>query len=319
MAEWVPWVAFLGGVVVLLALDLGVFHRGEHVMSVRAALAWTAGWIGLAMAFAALVWSWKGAAAGQEFLAGYFIEKALSVDNIFVFVLVFAAFAIRAVDQHKVLFWGIIGAIIMRAAFIFAGVALLERFHWLIYVFGAFLVYGAYKMWKGDTEDIDLERNPVVRLFRRFMPLDCTYVGHGFTVVRDGVRMATPLLLALVAIETADLIFALDSVPAVLAISRDPFIVFTSNIFAILGLRSLYFALAGCLDRFHYLHYGLALVLGFVGLKMLLIDIIHVPTLVALGLVLGTVIASMLISLARPVHREIDPEPGACEDERLSA
>lgn len=316
LAELLPWIGFVAGVAVMLALDLGVFHRGEHKMGVKEALTWSAVWIALAMAFAGGVWMWKGAQAGQEFLAGYFIEKSLSIDNLFVFVLVFGALAIKPIHQHKVLFWGIFGAIAMRIVFIIGGLKLLESFHWIIYVFGAFLIYTAVKMWKGDDEDVDPEKNPIVKFVKRFMPVDCRHEGHSFTVVKDGVRYLTPLALALVAIESADLVFAVDSVPAVLAVSKDPFIVFTSNVFAILGLRSLYFALAHCVERFEYLHYGLAMVLGFVGTKMLASDIVHLPTWAAIGVIVALVGGSIAYSMHRTrtctavfPDREPEPEP----------
>lgn len=306
VSAFLPWVLFLIGVVVFLALDLGVIHRKDEVMSVSSALKWSAFWVALSLAFAVFVWLWHGAVPAQEFLAGYLIEKALSVDNLFVFVLVFSALGITAKFQHKVLFWGVLGALVMRAVFIFGGIALLERFHWVIYVFGALLIYTGIKMWKSDETEMDVEANPVVRLAERFLPVDCTPDQDRFFVVKNGVRMATPLFLALIAVESADLVFAIDSVPAVLAISRDPFIVFTSNVFAIMGLRSLYFALAGCVERFHYLHYGLSVVLGFVGAKMLLVDVVHLPVGLSIGFIIATVGASIGYSLYKT-------RDGACE------
>ncbi len=294
-----PWTLFGAVVVGLLALDLFVVHRDDKEITLRDSLGWSAFWIALALVFAGVVWVWQGPDMAQQFVTGYLIEKSLSIDNLFVFVLIFAAFGIGRHLQHKVLFWGVFGAIVMRLVFIFGGIALLERFGWLVYVFGALLVVTAVKMWRGSSESMNVTGNPVVRLAERFLPIDCSIKSSGFSVVRDGKRVFTSLLLALLAIEAADLVFAVDSVPAVLAVSQDPFIVFTANVFAILGLRSLYFALAGCVERFAYLHYGLAVVLGFVGVKMLLADFWHVPTPVALGVIVTAIAASIGFSWYR--------------------
>jgi tellurite resistance protein TerC len=320
LSSALPWVGFFAVMGILLALDLGVFGRREETVSMRSALARTAAWVALAFAFAGSVWWWKGPQAAQEFVAAYLIEESLSVDNIFVFVLIFTGLGILPRHQHKVLFWGIIGAVVMRALFIVAGVRLITQFHWVIYVFGAFLLFTAFKMWNDAGIEIDLETSPAVKLLRRLMPVATDDTGHAFVIVRDGVRMATPLLLALVAIESADLIFAVDSIPAVLAVSRDPFIVLTSNIFAIMGLRSLYFAVAGCMERFHYLHYGLSLVLGFVGLKMLLVDLVHIPIPVALGVVAAIVGGSIAVSwwATRGRACPVEPEPGPKPSELAS-
>lgn len=296
-AGYVPWLLFGIAIVVLLLIDLLVAHRDDHETSVKEAIWWSVGWIGLALAFGAGLWWWQGAAVAQQYLAAYLIEKSLSVDNLFVFVVVFSALGIAAKYQHKVLFWGILGAIVFRLVFIFGGIALLERFHWIIYVFGGFLVFTAIKMWRTSEADADPHKNPLVRLAERYLPIDCRYQGGEFAYRADGRLVFTGLALGLIAIESADLVFAVDSVPAVLAISSDPFIVFTSNVFAILGLRSLYFALAGCMQRFHYLHYGLALVLGFVGAKMLLVDVVHVPIPLSIAVIVLTVGASMAYSV----------------------
>ncbi len=287
------WIGFTALVLGLLALDLGVFHRHAHVVRFREALGWSVVWVALALAFnAALAWQY-GYDRGLEFFTGYLIEKALAVDNIFVFLIIFATFRVPTEYQHRILFWGILGALVMRAVFIFAGAALLERFHWIIYVFGAFLVVTGIKLLFQSEADLHPERNPVFRLFTRFVPSVPEYHGSRFTIVQNGRRYATPMLLVLVCIEATDLVFAVDSIPAIFAVTKDPFIVFTSNIFAILGLRAMFFLLAGVMDRFHYLKVGLALVLGFVGTKMLLIDVYKIPIGVSLGviaLILGTAI-----------------------------
>ncbi|PIF62626.1 MULTISPECIES: TerC family protein [Flavobacterium] len=291
------WIGFNVFVLLMLALDLGVFNRKAHEVSIKEAMIWTGVWITLAMCFNGLIYYWQGEVKALEFFTGYVIEKALSVDNIFVFVLIFSYFKIPAIHQHRILFWGIIGALIMRAAFIFAGVALLEKFHWTIYVFGAILIYTGYKMLKQKEIIIEPEKNPLIKLFRRVMPVTNELHGGKFFVKQDGKRFATPLFLVLVLIETTDLIFAADSIPAILAITQDHFIVYTSNVFAILGLRSLYFALAGMMDKFRYLSKGLALILIFVGLKMLLADFYKLPIQIALLVILVILILSIAASL----------------------
>ncbi len=292
------WTGFIAFVLAMLALDLGVFHRTAHKVTVKEAGIWSVVWVGLALAFNAGIWQLYGADKGMEFLTGYLIEKSLSVDNIFVFVLIFSAFSVPDAYQHRVLFWGILGALVMRAIFIGLGSALLMKFHWVLYIFGAFLVGTGVKMLIFRNQEFDPRTNPVFRLFRRFVPAVDTYHGPAFTVVKEGKRYATPLLLVLVAVELTDLVFAVDSVPAIFAITKDPFLVFTSNIFAILGLRSLYFLLAGVVDKFHLLKVGLSLVLVFVGLKMLVVDFFKFPTAWSLGvigfLVGGSVAASLL-------------------------
>jgi tellurite resistance protein TerC len=318
------WVGFNVFVLAMLALDLGVFHRKAHAVSVKEAAGWSAFWIALALIFNYGIYHFMGPRQGLEFLTGYLVEKALSVDNIFVFVLIFSYFRVPPMYQHRVLFWGILGALLMRGAMIGAGAVLIERFHWIIYVFGAFLVFTGIRMATQGEPDIEPESNPVIRLVRRFVPVTAVYHGQKF-LVREAVvpggplrRVATPLLVVLVMVETTDLIFAVDSIPAVFAITRDPFLVYTSNVFAILGLRALYFLLAGVIHKFHYLQLGLAVVLVFVGTKMLLVDIYHVPIGISLGviaLVLGTSVAA---SLAFPkqaeahdpvVHDPLEPQP----------
>jgi len=294
------WIGFTVFVLAMLALDLGVFHRKAHEVKVREALAWTAIWIALALSFNVAVYFWFGSERAFEFLAGYVIEKALSVDNIFVFLIVFSVFAVPAKLQHRVLFWGIIGALIMRAIFIVLGATLLHHFHWIAYIFGAFLVLTGIKMLVQRGGEVHPERNPIFRLFRRFVPSVDDYRDGQFTVVENGKRYATPLLLVLVAIEATDLVFAVDSIPAIFAVTTDPFIVYTSNIFAILGLRALFFALAGIMGKFHYLKVGLSLVLVFVGTKMLIAGIYKIPILASLGIIAALLAGSVVASLLRP-------------------
>ena len=289
---------FLVGLGVLLVLDLGVFNRRAHAPGPREALTWTALCISLALAFNGWLWWRFGSQPALEFLTGYVIEYALSVDNIFVFIIIFSYFAVPAEFQHRVLFWGILGAVALRATFIVLGAALLESFHWIIFVFGAFLVYTGVKIVVQRETEIHPERNPVVGFFRRLMPIAPQYHGQKFLVRIDGKRYATPLLLVLVMVEATDVVFAVDSIPAIFAVTRDPFLVFTSNIFAILGLRALYFLLRSIIDKFHYLKFGIGLVLVFVGAKMLIAEFVHVPIGLSLGVILallgGSVVASLL-------------------------
>ncbi|HMK72084.1 MAG TPA: TerC family protein [Myxococcaceae bacterium] len=299
------WAGFLGFVLLMLGLDLGVFHRRAHEVSLREAALWSALWVALSFVFAAGVWWQFGSERALEFTTGYLIEKALSVDNIFVFVVVFGAFGIPALYQHRVLFWGILGALAMRAAFIFAGTALLQRFHWTIYIFGGLLLLTGLRLLGTRNQESHPERNPVIRLAQRTIPVSAGLAGGRFFVREGGRRLATPLFLALLAVEVTDLIFAVDSIPAIFAVTRDPFIVFTSNIFAILGLRSLYFLLAGIVSRFRYLKTGLALVLVFVGLKMVLADVYKIPIAASLGVVaalIGGAVALSLRAAPRPVE-----------------
>ncbi len=295
----------------MLALDLGVFNRKAHTVSVREAGIWTAVWVSLALVFNLGLYYIAGPQAGLEFLTGYLIEYSLSVDNIFVFVLVFSAFAVPSQYQHRVLFWGILGALVMRGAMIAAGAVLIENFHWIIYVFGAFLVFAGIRMFfSSEDETVDLENNAVLRFMRRVFPVTDGYRESNFTVVEQGRRMVTPLLLVLMMIEVTDLVFALDSIPAIFAITEEPFIVFTSNIFAILGLRSLYFLLAGIIHKFVYLRYGLAFVLTFVGVKMLVEAVdVHIPILASLGVIVAALATSIIASLLSPKSK--DPELGA--------
>lgn len=293
------WILFNVFVLAMLALDLGVFNRRAHSVTFREALGWSAVWMALAAGFAVLVYFWHGRAASLEFATGYLIELSLSVDNLFVFLVVFRYFRVPAELQHRVLFWGILGALITRGAFILAGVGLIQRFHWLIYVFGALLVYSGIKLLRQSDEDINPEKNPLLRLFRQWMPVTDDYVGERFWVRQPGLY-ATPLVVVLLVVETTDIVFAVDSIPAVLAITLNAFIVYTSNVFAIVGLRSMYFAVAGMMDLFEYLHYGLSLVLVLVGAKMLVSHYYTVPTAVALGTVAGVIAISVVASVVWP-------------------
>ena len=295
------WIGFNAFVLLMLALDLGVFHRKAHVVTFKESIAWTVAWVTLALVFNLGVAHYMGNEKGLEFFTGYVIEKSLSVDNVFVSALLFSYFAVPPILQHKVLFWGILGALAMRAVMIFLGAALIAKFAWIIYVFGAFLILTGIKMIVKREEEIHPERNPLVRWFKKIMPVTDDYRGDRFFVRENGVRMATPLFVVLLLVEFSDLIFAVDSIPAIFAVTKDPFIVYTSNVFAILGLRSLYFALAGVLDKFHYLKIGLGVVLGFVGVKMLLA---HSPwkidTHVSLGVIVVVLAASVVASLVWP-------------------
>jgi len=291
------WAAFLAFVAAMLALDLGVFHRRTRAIRLREALTWCAVWVSLAMCFNVLVYFWHGKQPALEFLTGYVVELSLSVDNVFVFILLFAYFRVPADYHHRVLFWGILGAVIMRAVFIFSGIAILERFHWVIYLFGALLVFTGIKMARPEQHKVNPDQNIVVRLARRFLPVADAYDGAHFLTRRSGRLMATPLLIVLFAVETTDLVFAVDSIPAILAITRDAFIVFTSNIFAILGLRSFYFALSGVMQMFRFLSAGLAVVLVFVGVKMLLSGYVHIPIEISLGLIASVLAGSIVLSL----------------------
>lgn len=298
------WIGFTAFVLVLLALDLGVFHRKTHEVSMREALGWSIVWIGLALGFMVAIGVWFGVERAEEFLAGFLIEKALAVDNLFVFAVIFSSFAVPPALQHRVLFWGILGALVMRALFIWLGAALLQQFHWVMYVFGGFLVLTGIKLLLQQEKELHPEQHPLVRLFKRLVPTVPDYHGTRFFLREKGRWYATPLLIVLLVIEGTDVVFAVDSIPAIFAVTSDPFIVYTSNIFAILGLRSLYFLLAGVIGKFHYLKVGLALVLAFVGVKMLLLDVYKIPIeislLVIITLLGGAVAASLLWPRSRP-------------------
>jgi tellurite resistance protein TerC len=302
-APWWAWVGFHAFVFLMLALDLGVFNRRIHAPTMREAGIWSAVWITLALIFNGLIFQGEGSQKGMEWFTGYVLEKSLSVDNLFVFVLVFQSFQVDLRHQHRVLFWGVLGALVMRAAMILAGTALLNRFEWMMYVFGGFLVYTGLKMLMTEEADADPTQNVIVRGFKRLVPYDETGGHEHFWVVREGRRFATPMLLVLLTIEVTDLVFAVDSIPAVLAVSRDPFVVYTSNIFAIMGLRSLYFLLAKMIDRFHRLKTGLAVVLAFVGVKMCIAEWIKIPVQYSLLVIAAVLSGSVVASLAGPRSR----------------
>jgi tellurite resistance protein TerC len=297
------WIGFLAFVVAMLALDLGVFHRRQHVVGPREAAAWSAAWISLALGFGAGVFFFAGPVPGEEFLAAYLVEKSLSVDNLFVFVVLFEALRIPRAQQHRVLFWGILSALVLRAVMIFAGAAMLSRFHWLTFVFGGFLIFTGWKLWTQPPgrEDAGIQR--ILRLVRRVLPTTPTLHGGHFLVREHGHWHATPLLVALAAIEISDVAFAVDSIPAVFAVSRDPFIVFTSNIFAILGLRSLYFLLADLMGRFVYLRPGLAAILTYVGVKMVIVPWVKIPSALSLGVIAGILVVAVVASVLRQRRR----------------
>ncbi|WP_020533496.1 TerC family protein [Flexithrix dorotheae] len=298
------WILFNAFVLVMLLLDLFVFNRKKKEVKVKDALLWSGFWIALALAFNALIYFWKGQTMALEFLTGYLIEKSLSVDNLFVFLVIFSYFNIPGKYQHKVLFWGVLGALISRAVFIFAGVKLIEQFHFTLYLLGGFLVFAGLKLMFQKEKEFEPEKSIAIKLIRMVFPITNELHEDKFFVRLNNVLHATPLFVVVFLIETTDVIFAMDSIPAILAVSKDPFIVFTSNIFAILGLRSLYFALSGIMNLFHYLKYGLATILAFIGTKILIADYYHMPVLVALGVVGGILILSVLVSVLFPQKAE---------------
>jgi tellurite resistance protein TerC len=305
------WIGFNVFVLGMLALDLGVFHRKSHTVSVKEATIWTAVWVSLALVFNTGIYfywntlipgsTYSNSEAALAFFTGYLIEKSLSVDNVFVIALIFGYFAVPAAYQHRVLFWGILGALVMRATMILAGAALLKEYHWIIYIFGAFLIFTGIKMATHKDEELHPENNPVIKLVRKLIPVTKDYEGDHFFVRHAGKIMATPLFLVLIMVETTDLVFAVDSIPAIFAVTQDPFIVYTSNVFAILGLRSLYFVLAGVIDKFYYLKMGLAVILTFVGVKMTLVDIYKIPTPASLGVIATVLAVAVIASLSVPV------------------
>ena len=294
------WIGFFIVILGLLALDIVVFNRKAHEVRLKEALLWSAFWISIALIFNVVVYFHLGPESAVQYFTAYIIEKSLSVDNLFVFLMLFSYFKVPAIYQHKVLFWGIVGALVMRMVFIFAGIALIDKFHWMLYIFGIILIYSGVKMVKSKDVEVNPEKNPVLKLFRKFMPVTDRYHGGSFFVQQDSRWYATPLIVVLLVIETTDVVFAVDSVPAVLAISRDAFIVYTSNIMAILGLRALYFALAGVMQLFRHLHYGLAAILVFVGFKMIATDWIHIPIMLSLGVIAGVLAVSIAASVLLP-------------------
>lgn len=294
-----PWIGFGAFVIAMLALDLGVFHRKARVIGTGEALLWSAFWISLAMAFNAIIYFWLGPQPALEFLTGYLIEKSLSVDNIFVFLLIFTYFKVPRELEHRVLFFGILGALVMRLLFIAAGVTLIQSFHFVIYIFGALLIVTSIRIAMEKGKEIHPERNPILKVLRRIVPVTEDYVGSRFLVRKSGSTYATPLLVVLVVVETTDVVFAVDSIPAILAITLNPFIIYTSNVFAILGLRALYFAIAGIIRMFRYLHFGLAGILLFVGVKMLISDFYEIPVVIALAVVGLALLVSILASIIK--------------------
>ena len=314
MPDIISWVIFAVAIFGLLALDLFVFHRDAKPVRMREAGAWVGVWVALGLAFGGWIFLTRGATSGGEYFAGYLIEYSLSMDNVFVFAVLFSYFGVPAAYQHRLLFWGVLGAIVFRAIFIVGGIALLERFHFVVYLFGLLLLFTAWRMVTAGTDNVDPSKNVFLRFIRRVIPVTDAFEGQGFFTRRDGKLWATPLFAALVVIETSDIMFAIDSVPAILAITTDTFIVFTSNAFAIMGLRSLYFLLAGLIDRFEYLKYGLAALLAFAGIKMLLSDVFHIDVWVSLGIIVAILGASIVVSLVATRDRHLPdaspPEPG---------
>ncbi len=304
--ESLLWAVFGVVILILFALDLGVFHRKSHEVGIKEALVWSGIWLAAAIIFNLLVYLWMGTESAIEFAAGYLVERTLSFDNLFVFLLIFTYFKVPSIHQYRVLFWGIVAALVMRGIFVVAGIELIEKFHWVIYLFGAILLVSGLKLaLRKDEEPIDVGRNPVLRFCKRFLPTTDQYGNGNFLLTLDGKRFITPLFVVLLVIETSDILFAFDSVPAILGITLNPTIVYTSNIFSILGLRALYFALAGCMIMFHYLNQGVTLILIFVGAKMLLSGFIEIPAAIALGVIVLVLGASIVLSLILP-----DPRSG---------
>lgn len=298
--DLMPWILFNVFILIMLAIDLFIFHRPAHGVSIKEAALWSIFWISLAMFFNVYIYYSRGTQDALDFLTSYLIEKSLSIDNLFVFLLIFNHFHTPKSSMHKVLFWGVVGALLMRALFIWFGITLISQFHWIIYVFGAFLVYTGIKLGIQKESEIDPEKNVILRIFQSLFPVSKAYDKNNFFVLKNGKYFATPLFVVLIAIETTDLIFAVDSIPAVLAITTNPFIVYTSNIFAILGLRSLFFVLSHVMGLFHYLHYALSFILTFIGIKMLLADIVKIPTVITLGIVFVVLLLSVIASIKYP-------------------
>ena len=303
-----PWILFNVFLITMLGLDLFVFHRHAHIIKLKEAIRWVALWISLAVIFGIGIWIFEGSSHAVAYFSAYVVEESLSVDNLFVFLMLFSYFQVPREYRHRVLFWGIVGAVVLRAGFIFGGIALINSFHWIIYVFGAFLIFTGIRMGMKKGEDPHPEANPILKLLRRYLPMSRGYHGGKFFTIENGRRLATPLLAVLVAVETTDIIFAVDSIPAVLSITTDPFIVYTSNMFAIMGLRSIYFALEGFADRLYYLHFGLATILIFLGFKMLISGIYHMPTFLSLLVIAIVLGISVIASLKRPPQLELPPE-----------
>ena len=304
--DWYIWAAFIAFIVLMLSFDLGVFHRKAHAVPFREAFIWTGVWVSLALAFGAITWAWRGSAVAQQYIAGYLIEWSLSVDNVFVWILIFTHFTVPKTYQHRVLFWGVLGAIVLRLIFILGGTALLNRFEWVVYIFGALLLVTAYRFLVGKESERSVEESAVLRFVRRFIPITERYEGQKLTVKRGKRRVATPLFAVLVMVEATDVVFAVDSIPAIFAITRDPFVVFSSNALAILGLRSLYFVLAGAVTRFRYLRPSLGVLLAFVGAKMLLSDVVHIGTQISLAVIVAILGTGIVASWLRPGEEELE-------------
>jgi TerC family integral membrane protein len=304
-----PWfyVGFTAFVLTMLALDLGVFHRKAHVVRPKEAAMWVAVWAGLAFTFGCILYIWRGAEPALLFATGYLIEQSLSVDNLFVIVMIFSYFSVPDKYQHRVLFWGILGALVMRGMFIAVGTILISRFTWVMYIFGAFLIFTGIRMAFEHDEEFDAEKNIVMRTARRFLRVTKRYDGQKFFTIENGVNVATPLLLVLIFVEFVDLVFAVDSIPAIFAVTTNPFLVYTSNVFAILGLRSMYFLLSGIVHKFVYLKYGLSVILSFVGVKMVIVDFYHVPVLLSLAVIITVLAASIALSLKFPPKKAPQP------------
>ena len=303
-----PWILFNVFLITMLLLDLFVFHRKAHVIQTKESLLWTGLWVGLAVVFGLGIWYFEGSSHALDFFSGYLVEESLSVDNLFVFLMLFTYFCVPKEHQYRVLFWGILMAIVLRAAFIIGGIALFQALEWIVYVFGAFLIFTGIRMGMQSDDNPHPAANPVVKLLCKFLPMTSKYHGGKFFILENGRRLATPLFMVFMAVNLTDVIFAVDSIPAILAITQDPFIVYTSNMFAIMGLRSIYFALSGFAQRLHYLHYGLAAVLVFLGVKMILSGIYHIPTFLSL-LVIGSILAvAVIASLRRPPDPEVIPD-----------
>lgn len=315
------WFAFIAFVLVMLAIDLGVFQRKAHIVKPREAAIWTATWVTLSLLLGVVFYFWLGSEKAVEYITGYVLEWSLSVDNIFVFVLVFTYFKVPFKYQQRVLLWGILGALVMRGIMIVVGAALIDQFAWILYIFGAFLLFTGLRMlFSKDGENQNLDNNPAIRLVKRFLPITTEYDGQKFFTIKDGVRMATPLFLAVVVIEFTDLLFAVDSIPAIFAITTDPFIVFTASIMAVLGLRSMYFLLAHVVHRFVYLKTGLAFILVYIGTKMMLLDLVHIPALVSLAVIIGilaiSVVASLLWGKSQMPHAEQEAEETGLQQDK---
>ncbi len=308
------WIFFAVFILAMLALDLGVFNRKSHIIKMKESLLWTAFWVTLALLFCAGIYFFYGHGKAMEFFAGYLIEYSLSIDNLFVFMLIFRFFKVPHAHEHKALFWGILLALVTRGVFIFAGVAIINTFSWVMYIFGAFLIFTGIKMALNKQTEVHPDKNIAIKLLRYIMPVDNKFSGDKFFVVKRGVRYATPMLAVLLALETTDILFAVDSIPAVLAISKDPFIIYTSNVFAILGLRSLFFAISGLMRLFHLLHYGLAAILAFVGVKMLIEDFFHVPVAASLLVIASVLTASIISSMIWPEKEEGEVPPVTMEE-----